>query len=103
MGNFQHLCALKSCVLRCFKAQGKFFSICSDYIEKLDNIRSKVRRKLKAGQTQDVMAMTDPEDMRKVEYKELMDNFDDIFLSLYPNFVEKFNALLKPGCEIRPN
>lgn len=81
---------------------GKFFSICSDYIEKLDNFRSKVRRKLKARQTQDVMAMTDPEDMRKVEYKELMDNFDDIFLSLYPNFVEEFNALLKPGCEIRP-
>lgn len=81
---------------------GKFFSFYSDYIEKLESFRAKVRRKLKAGQMQDVMAMTDPDDMRKEEYKELMDNFDDIFLSLYPNFVDEFNALLKHGCEIRP-
>lgn len=30
------------------------------------------------------------------------DDFDMVFLSLYPNFVEKFNALLKPEAHILP-
>lgn len=82
---------------------GKFFSMCSAYIEKLDNFRSKVRRNLKAGMENKLMDMTDPNKMRTEEHKALMDNFDDIFLSLYPSFVDEFNALLKPDCQIRPS
>lgn len=81
---------------------GQFFSMCSSYIDKLNNFRAKVRRKLKAGQKQEVMDMTDPDVMEAEEHKALMNNFDDIFLSLYPSFVDEFNALLKPGCSVRP-
>lgn len=81
---------------------GQFFSMCSSYIEKLSSFRAKVRRKLKAGQKKELMEMTDPDVTQAEEHKALMNNFDDIFLSLYPSFVDEFNALLKPGCSVRP-
>lgn len=81
---------------------GNFFSMCSAYIDKLDAFRAKVRRKLKAGQKDDIMKMTDPDIMRTEEHKSLMNTFDDTFLSLYPAFVDEFNSLLKPDCSIRP-
>lgn len=81
---------------------GKFLSICSDYIDKLDNYRIKVNRKLKAGQQSDLLRMTGSDQLKEDELKELFDNFDDVFLRLFPTFVEDFNALLKPGEEIVP-
>lgn len=81
---------------------GKFLSICSDYIDKLDNYRIKVNRKLKAGQHTDLLRMTSSDQLKEDELKELFDNFDDVFLRLFPTFVEDFNALLKPGEEIVP-
>ena len=81
---------------------GKFLSVCSDYIDKLDNYRIKVNRKLKAGQHADVLRMTNSEQLKEDELKELFDHFDDIFLRLFPTFIEDFNALLRPGEEIVP-
>ena len=81
---------------------GKFLSVCSEYIDKLDNYRIKVNRKLKAGQQADVLRMTSSEQLKEDELKELFDHFDDIFLRLFPTFIEEFNALLKPGEAIVP-
>lgn len=81
---------------------GKFLSVCSDYIDKLDNYRIKINRKLKAGQQADVLRMTSSEQLKEDELKELFDHFDDIFLRLFPTFIDDFNALLRPGEEIIP-
>ena len=81
---------------------GKFLSVCSDYIDKLDNYRIKVNRKLKAGQQADVLRMTSSEQLKEEELKEFFDRFDDIFLRLFPTFIEDFNALLRPGEGIIP-
>ena len=81
---------------------GKFLSVCSDYIDKLDNYRIKVNRKLKAGQQADVLRMTSSEQLKEEELKEFFDRFDDIFLKLFPTFIEDFNALLRPGEGIIP-
>ena len=81
---------------------GKFLSVCSDYIDKLDNYRIKVNRKLKAGQQADLLRMTNSEQLKEDELKELFDHFDDTFLRLFPTFIEDFNALLRPGEEIVP-
>lgn len=80
----------------------KFLSLCSNYIDKLDNYRIKINRKLKAGQQSDVLRMTDSDQLKEDELKELFDHFDTIFLRLFPTFVEDFNALLKPGEAIIP-
>lgn len=82
---------------------GNFFSLFSSMLENLDSFRAKVRRKLKAGQSDELLAMTDPENKNLEMHKQLMKTFDDTFLTLYPNFVEEFNALLRPGCSVRPS
>jgi hypothetical protein len=81
---------------------GKFLSICSEYIDKLDNYRIKINRKLKAGQQTDLMRMTSSDQLKEDELKELFDNFDDVFLRLFPTFIRDFNALLRPGEQIQP-
>lgn len=75
---------------------GKFLSICSEYIDKLDNYRIKVNRKLKANQYSDLMRMTSSEQLKENELKELFNNFDTVFLRLFPTFIDDFNALLRP-------
>lgn len=80
---------------------GKFLSICSEYIDKLDNYRIKVNRKLKANQYGDLLRMTASEQLKEDEVKELFDNFDTVFLRLFPTFIDDFNALLRPEERIR--
>ena len=48
---------------------GKFLSICSEYIDKLDNYRIKINRKLKAGQQTDLMRMTSSDQLKEDELK----------------------------------
>ncbi len=74
---------------------GQFFSICSDYIDKLDKYRIKVNRKLKAGQQNELLKMTQSEQLREDEHKELLARFDHIFINMFPNFIEHFNELLE--------
>ncbi len=74
----------------------RFLSLCSKYIDKMDAYRLKVNRKLKAQQYKELQSITSSEELREEEAKELFANFDAVFLRLYPNFVEEFNALLKP-------
>jgi hypothetical protein len=75
---------------------GRFLSLCSKYIDKLDAYRMKVNRRLKANQYKELQNMTSSNELRVEEAKELFANFDAVFLRLYPNFVEDFNALLRP-------
>lgn len=75
---------------------GYVFNICSTYISKLEEFRKNINRKLKIGQIEDVKAMTDSSATASNELKEFYQNFDTIFLHLYPDFVGDFNALLLP-------
>ena len=75
---------------------GYVFNICSTYISKLEEFRKNINRKLKVGQIEDVKAMTDSSATASSELKEFYQNFDTIFLHLYPDFVGDFNALLLP-------
>lgn len=75
---------------------GYVFNICSTYISKLEEFRKNINRKLKVGQIEDVKAMTDSSATTSNELKEFYQNFDTIFLHLYPDFVGDFNALLLP-------
>lgn len=78
---------------------GYVFSICSTYISKLDEFRKVINRKLKAKQVEDVKALTEASMVRN-ELKEFYNNFDAIFLHVYPDFVSDFNALLHPEEQI---
>ena len=75
---------------------GYVLNICSTYISKLEEFRKNINRKLKVGQIEDVKAITDSSATASNELKEFYQNFDTIFLHLYPDFVDDFNALLLP-------
>ena len=74
----------------------KFLGLCSSYIDKLEAFRIKINRKVKANQYADILKMTSSQQMKDDELKELVVNFDNVFLHLFPTFVDEFNALLKP-------
>lgn len=76
------------------KYVGYFMNQCAVYINKLDEYRKNVNRKIKTGQIDDLYKSSSRPFEKELE--ELYHNFDKAFLKLYPNFVEEFNSLLKP-------
>lgn len=81
---------------------GYVFNICSTYIDKLENFRITVNRKIKAGQTSDLEKMTSTSSLVADELKDFYKNFDSIFLNIYPTFIEDFNALMVEDGKIVP-
>lgn len=81
---------------------GYVFSICSDYIEKLDSFRKRVNRLIKGGMVKDLYEQTKSTSLVTDELKELYTNFDTIFLSIFPDFIEDLNALLLDDEKIYP-
>jgi transposase len=73
---------------------GYFLDECSKYIEKLDQYRKMVNKKLKDKEVNELFRITQKNDLKEEELKELFSNFDVIFIHLFPNFIEDFNALL---------
>lgn len=77
-----------------------FLSMCSDYIEKLSTYQRNVRRKLSQGKSAELERELSSSSIMDEELQNFYDMFDNAFLNLYPNFVEEFNALLKPDTQI---
>jgi len=74
---------------------GYFMNQCAVYIDKLDDYRKNINRKIKAGQIDDLYKLTSSTRGLEKDVEELYNTFDKAFFKIYPNFVEKFNALLR--------
>lgn len=81
---------------------GYVFTLCSDNIRKLDNLRKGIHTKAVAGKLKDIERLTSSNTIMKDELKEFYHSFDTIFLHIYPDFVKDFNELLQEGKEIVP-
>lgn len=75
---------------------GRFFDLCSVYIDKLDNYRKTLNKKASEHQMEELFRMLKSKDIIRNELSELYSNFDNTFLRLFPSFVEEFNSLLRP-------
>lgn len=73
---------------------GYFMNQCAVYINKLDEYRKNVNRKIKTGQIDELYKSSSRPFEKELEG--LYVNFDKAFLKLYPNFVDEFNCLLIP-------
>ncbi|MCU4165882.1 DUF6377 domain-containing protein [Carboxylicivirga caseinilyticus] len=73
---------------------GHFLDLCSTYIDKLEKYQNTLNKKAAEKKLDELYKMLKSRDMINNEIKELYENFDNIFLHLYPNFVEEFNSLL---------
>lgn len=76
------------------------FSICSNYINKLDDFRRNIHAMLLAGRYVDLKELTKTPELSYAETKELYQIFDKVFLGIYPDFVKDFNTLLRPEEQI---
>ncbi|WP_373827447.1 DUF6377 domain-containing protein, partial [Bacteroides heparinolyticus] len=81
---------------------GRFMKLCSVYIDRLDAYRRMVKKKISAGQTEELLQMVRSREVADAGLKELYVNFDSAFLSIFPDFIEQFNELLQPGEHIVP-
>lgn len=73
---------------------GSFLSICSNYIDKLENYRKVVSKHVSSKKYSDLFELTRPGKLLEVELKEFYANFDYTFLHIYPDFVKELNSLL---------
>ena len=79
---------------------GRFLRLCSIYIDRLEDIRKKVIKRVKNKQYAELVELTRSAEFSNKESNELYANFDTAFLQLFPTFVADFNALLKPESRI---
>lgn len=82
---------------------GYVFSICSQYIKKMEDLRRSINVKAKKKLWKEIEEETSSHQlMSKRELKEFYSNFDSIFLHIFPDFVSDFNNLLLPEERIEP-
>jgi hypothetical protein len=76
-----------------------YFNINSIYIEKLESFQKSLDKKLSSKRYEDAQAAVKNLNLEN-ERLQLFHTFDKVFLRLFPDFIEKFNALFNPGDEI---
>jgi len=75
----------------------RFMKLCSTYIDKLDEFRRLVNRRIDSGKIAELQLYTRSQDILDDASQELYVNFDAAFLRIFPYFVDKVNDLLHPG------
>ena len=78
-----------------------YINLCYQYIERLDNLRKLVIRKIKANQQQELLSMLSSSKRTEEANQNFFLQFDKIFLSLYPSFITELNTLLVPEAQIQ--
>ena len=78
---------------------GRFLTTCSLYIDKLDKLRLSVNKLVKNRQFDKVLELTRTAGMKSKDMEALYEHFDEVFLNLFPSFVEQINALLRPDAQ----
>lgn len=79
-----------------------FLGIVSDNISKTRKYQSHVLKYLKRGDGKYLMEEIEQQPSIDGDIKQFYRMFDETFMNLYPDFIEKFNALLADGEEIVP-
>ncbi len=75
---------------------GYFLDQCSKYIEKMDEYRKMVNKKIQNKEIENLFKITKNNQLKEEELKEFFTNFDNMFMHLFPpDFVDKFNSLLQ--------
>lgn len=73
---------------------GKSFNTSAEYIEKLEKLYKSIERKLRTRQYDDILRSLSETTLAK-ERENLYEDFDVTFLHLYPDFIERYNALFE--------
>lgn len=75
----------------------EFLSLCSVYMDKLEEFNRTVSRKITAGQIEDLYGMVKSGRFIDEQSKLFYDVFDNAFINIYPDFISDVNRLLLDG------
>ena len=78
----------------------KFMNLSSDYIESLEDYNRVCRRKLTAGQTDDLLAYIKSDKVLDEARRKFYDVFDSALFNIFPDFTREVNELLQPDKQI---
>ena len=78
----------------------QLFHLCSENIDQMEHLRLSVAKKLKAGLYKELAKQLE-QSTTNATLKSFFNRFDTVFLELFPDFIERFNALLLPGEELK--
>lgn len=81
---------------------GLLFGLCSGYISRQEKLRQTLLKQVRTGTLTDISKTLNGMHGSSDEFKTFIRQFDTIFLSIYPDFVEQFNLLLLPEAQIIP-
>ncbi len=81
---------------------GNFLRICSNYIDKLNLYRKKVKNDITNKRVGELLEFSKSNAFIESEIAEFYRYFDSAFLSIYPDFVKEFNDLLHTEEHIEP-
>ena len=70
---------------------------CVDYLNKVDQYRSTLRKTVKSEGFEGVAALLKQPSFAEGEFKNLLKDFDEAFLGIFPDFVEKVNKNMQSG------
>jgi len=79
---------------------GYFLDQCSKYIDKMDEYRKTVNKKIQNKEIENLFKLSKNNTLKEDELKEFFVNFDNMFIHLFPDFVDKFNSLLQDDEQI---
>lgn len=79
---------------------GRYIDLCSDYIGRLEQYRSELRKLAKSGGLDTIMSELRSSAVIEAELTEFYQQFDATFLDLFPDFIAQLNSLLKPDKQI---
>jgi Domain of unknown function (DUF6377) len=79
---------------------GYFFNGNSEFYTRIEKFKKSVESKIADRKLDEISFFVNNLNVKK-EREELLKNFDQIFLRLFPNFIESFNRLLKEEDQVR--
>lgn len=79
---------------------GLFMEYCSLAIHNLEQYHNQLRTIAMKGNASALLKKLDSTEIENKIWRDFYTKFDEAIIGIYPSFVEKFNALLKPGSEI---
>ena len=78
----------------------RFLTLCSIYMDKLNQFCKIATRKLTTGNSEELLRMVKSGKFIEDQSEEFYDVFDDAFLHICPTFLDDVNALLRPDSRI---
>ncbi len=79
---------------------GYFFNVNSDFFAKIERFKKLVDKKISDRKFEEIKFLVNNINLKQ-EKDEILKNFDKVFLKLFPDFVNEFNALFKPEDQIK--